>query len=377
MNQRQTLLTLMLAGSLVTVACVNAEPAPSSAGVIDKQGVIRIPELVVPASSYMSTEAKKTLIDTPNKPVDDAWGDDHAPIAKLRALDEADVKETVAKTKARYPVTIQDRVIGGVKTRVIIPKAGIAARNKQRVLINLHGGGFFTGAGGQALLESIPVASMGGYKVITVDYRQGPEYTYPAATEDVVAVYQSLLKEYKPADIGVFGCSAGGTLTAMTVAWLEKQKIPVPGAIGIFSSGAYAGFFASPDTPGAWGGDSRYTSPALLGEPLLPLDQKEFPLPAVALVYLKGVNLQDPLVSPALHPDVLAGFPATLVIAGTRGFDMSVAVQTHRELIKAGVDADLHVWDGVGHCFFSDADLPESREAFSVMTKFFDKRLGK
>lgn len=377
MNQRQNLFTLLLTGSLVTAASVHAEPATSSAGAVDKQGVIRIPELVVPASSYMSAEAKKTLIDTPNKPVDDAWGDEHAPIAKLRALDEADVKEIVAKTKQRYPVTIEDRTIAGVKTRVIIPKSGIAARNKQRVLINLHGGGFFTGAGGQALLESIPVASMGGYKVITVDYRQGPEYVYPAATEDVVAVYQSLLKEYKPADIGVFGCSAGGTLTAMTVAWLQKQKIPVPGAIGIFSSGAYAGFLASPDTLGAWGGDSRYTAPALNGEPLLPLDQKEFPMPAVASVYLRGVNLQDPLVSPGLHPDVLAGFPATLVIAGTRGFDMSVAVQTHRELTKAGVDADLHVWDGVGHCFFSDAALPESREAFAVMTKFFDQRLGK
>ncbi len=55
--------------------------------------------------------------------------------------------------------------------------------------------------------------------------------------------------------------------------------------------------------------------------------------------------------------------------------DMSSAVNTHRELVKAGVDADLHVWDGLGHAFFYDIDLPESREAFDVMAAFFRKHL--
>lgn len=56
---------------------------------------------------------------------------------------------------------------------------------------------------------------------------------------------------------------------------------------------------------------------------------------------------------------------------------MSAAVQTHRALTNAGVDADLHLWDGMGHCFFWDVDLPESREAFAVMTKFFNTRLSR
>jgi len=54
---------------------------------------------------------------------------------------------------------------------------------------------------------------------------------------------------------------------------------------------------------------------------------------------------------------------------------MSAAVNTHRELVKAGVDADLHMWDGLGHAFFYDPALPESREAFDVMTAFFRDRL--
>jgi monoterpene epsilon-lactone hydrolase len=54
---------------------------------------------------------------------------------------------------------------------------------------------------------------------------------------------------------------------------------------------------------------------------------------------------------------------------------LSSAVNTHRELVKAGVEADLHVWDGLGHAFFYDASLPESREAFDVMARFFRKHL--
>jgi acetyl esterase/lipase len=55
--------------------------------------------------------------------------------------------------------------------------------------------------------------------------------------------------------------------------------------------------------------------------------------------------------------------------------EMSAAVNTHRELVKAGVDAELHVWDGLGHAFFYNPDLPESREAFDVMARFFQQHL--
>jgi acetyl esterase/lipase len=74
---------------------------------------------------------------------------------------------------------------------------------------------------------------------------------------------------------------------------------------------------------------------------------------------------------------MMSKFPPTLLITGTRAYDMSAAVQTQRALTKAGVKADLHVWDGMGHCFFFDVDLPESQEAFAVMTKFFSTRLGR
>ena len=73
---------------------------------------------------------------------------------------------------------------------------------------------------------------------------------------------------------------------------------------------------------------------------------------------------------------MLAKFPPTLLITATRGFDYSAALYAHTQLVKAGVDADLHVWEGMFHGFFYNPDVPESRDCYNVIVKFFDTRLG-
>ena len=70
-------------------------------------------------------------------------------------------------------------------------------------------------------------------------------------------------------------------------------------------------------------------------------------------------------------------FPPTLIVTGTRAFELSNAVYTHAQLVKLGVDADLHVWEGMFHGFFYNPDVPESRECYDVIVRFFAGRLGK
>src|SRR3546814_7333243 len=98
------------------------------------------------------------------------------------------------------------KAIAGVPVDIVTPAAGVAADKRDKVLLNFHGGGFVLGNGGVGgRMEAVPVAGLGGYRVITVDYRQAPEAVYPAATEDALAVYKELLKTYRPQDIGVYG----------------------------------------------------------------------------------------------------------------------------------------------------------------------------
>jgi monoterpene epsilon-lactone hydrolase len=364
---------LLSASAVASTDAADSKPAPT-----DENGTTHVPAFEIPLSSYMSEPAKQAFIKaaTAAQSSDANWKS--LSISKIRALGESELQKYVDRARSLYPVTIEERKLGGVSTRVVTPQDGVAARNRDRVLINVHGGGFFSGAGNEALIESIPVAGLGKLKVVTVDYREGPEYQFPAASEDTASVYGALLKEYKPRNIGIYGCSAGGILTAMAVAWFQKHQLPAPGAIGIFGAGAFGAWYGPPSKLGSWSGDSAYTAAPLTGKKPVSLDpNKTETMPDYMSAYLRDVDLTDPLVSPALSSSVLDKFPPALLITGTRAWDMSAAVQTQRALTNAGVEANLHLWDGMGHCFFFDVDLPESKEAFAVMTRFFDSRLGR
>jgi len=275
----------------------------------------------------------------------------------------------LARQRVLYPVERRETTIAGVHAYVYTPKGGVSSKNQDRVLINLHGGGFSGCWPGCAELESIPIAALGRIEVVSLDYREGPDYRFPAASEDVTAVYRSLLKTHRPHSIGIYGCSGGGMLTAMAVAWFSRHDLPQPGAVGILCAGAArvggSGF----------GGDAAFTAMPL-GEARVtpPPSTSAVPVPS-ALGYLAGTDPRDPLVAPINSSKVLAQFSPTLIVTGTRGFEMSNSVYTHSQLIKAGVDAQLHVWEGLFHGFFYNLDVPESRDCYDVIVKFFDKQL--
>ena len=211
--------------------------------------------------------------------------------------------------------------------------------------------------------------------MISLDYREGPKYHFPAASEDVAAAYRELLKTYRAKDIGIYGCSAGGMLTGMSVAWFQRHGLPAPGAIGIFCAGATlaeGGF--------GFGGDANYTAMPL-GEGARRLRATASRTPTAAkrpgLDYLADADPHDPLVAPAdIRARCCGKFPPTLIITGTRGFELSSALYTHSQLVKLGVEAELHVWEGMFHGFFYNPDVPESRDCYDVIVKFFARHLG-
>jgi acetyl esterase/lipase len=281
-----------------------------------------------------------------------------ASIERRRAiLDEHFFAPKIALARKLYPVTETVEEIDGVYTETFTPADGVAAQNTNKVLINLHGGGFSMGARTEGRLESIPIANVAGMRIVSVDYRQGPEHQFPAASEDVATVYRHLLKHYQPENIGIFGCSAGGLLTAQSIAWFAANALPQPGAIGIFCAGA--GVIGS--------GDSGPIAD-LFGTNLGGTSK---------LAYFEGASWDDPLVAPQEHPAVLAQFPPTLLITSTRDFAMSTALVTHQRLVSANIEAQLHVYEGLNHYFFADTELDESRHAFNVIAKFFQQQLGK
>ena len=263
-----------------------------------------------------------------------------------------------------YAVNITPATMGGIRTEVVTPAEAIAPRNQHRVLISLHGGAFIWGAGSEALLQAIPISATSRIEVISVDYRMAPEFTFPAASQDVAAVYQALLKTHDAKSIGIYGCSAGGVLTAESVAWFATHGLPQPGAIATLCG-----------TGAEMGGDSAYLSWLLLGVSVTP--PAEEPQSLAALPYFRGTDAHDALAFPIESPTLLAKFPPTLLLAGSRDFAASSLTAMQRRLWESGVDAELILFDGLWHAFMMHPDLPESREVYDIVGRFFDRHLSR
>jgi epsilon-lactone hydrolase len=339
---------------------------------VDEVGTIRVPTFDLPISAALSDEARagqvallgRSPMDLPNFDGVNSEAEFASTVKAYRAkLDETVGKPLAEATEARFPVLIEEDVIAGVRVEHFRARSETAT---DRVLLNLHGGAFMSGAKYIARAESIPVAHLSKIPVISIDYRMAHEYKFPAAHEDVAAVYTNLLQRYAPSQIGIYGGSAGGRLTAQVVAHLIQQDIPTPGAIGIFGSGG-----------GGPGGDSTYFS--AIGTAKLPPEPHQDPIEKILFGpfgYMSEVERGDPVAEPVTAgEEVLSKYPPTLLITGTRAFDLSDAISFHRALVRTRVDASLHVFDGLGHCFYYNAWIPESMDAYSTIVRFFRERL--
>ena len=255
-----------------------------------------------------------------------------------------------------YPVTVANREIASVPVHEVTP----AQPSSDGILICLHGGAFLWGAGAGAILEAVPVAAATGMRVLAVEYRLAPEHLFPTAVDDALAVYTALVGA-GAGPIGMFGCSAGAYLTAQVVARLVAERRPLPRAIALLhGSGMEVG------------GDSLATAGPLNGSPAAADIQRMHDLP-----YFLGTDPADPLVFPGEHPAMLASFPPTLLVTGTRDFAASSASVMHRRLVAAGVDARFFLFDGMWHAHHVDTVLPESREVFDIMAGHFGRHLDR
>lgn len=352
-------------------------PAAAAADLprVESDGTIHVSAFDLPESSFLRKDTRAALrqIRADDSfqaalrncpPIADA-NPETAPHIRQCQADAFYKTELYRSVRSRYAVTLVPQEIGGVYTEIFTPVDGVERKNENRVLINLHGGGSYYGARINSHLESIPIAAVGRIKVVSIDYRQPPEYTFPAASEDVAVVYRELLKRYEPKNIGVYGCSAGGALTAQSIAWFYQKGLPLPAAIGMFCFGA-----PTAETGDALESDSSNISKALTG-----LNLKEWVRSSPN--YYHGVDRKNPLASPGDYDDIMAKFPPSLLISGTRDFALSSVLTTHAQLVRLGVRADLHVWEGMTHAFQYYPVLPESREAYEVIVRFFETHLGR
>lgn len=330
--------------------------------VFHPDGSVAVPAFVLPVSGLVSEEAAAAQALRATMPAFNP-ADHETDIAIRREQINAYAAQALPRLTEAFAVEIVRTTIAGVEVLDVTPAAG--DHDPARVLINLHGGAFIVGWDGIALMEAIPIAALAKLRVVSINYRMAPEHRHPAGVEDVAAVYAALLESYAPAHIGIYGGSAGGVLTAQTAAWLPAHGLPQAGAVGIFGAGGVP-FDAGESAWVAGYTDGSFPPPPADGSAA----------PDMTRGYFAGLERRDPSAWPAWHLDVLATFPPTLVITGTRAMDLSPAIFTHSQLLKAGVRSELIVGESMGHCYHYQHHLPEGRDACAQIVRFFRENLA-
>jgi len=339
---------------LLTVSAMTqtSPPANPDSATFDPDGTAHVTRLV-PMPSTVSPEAQQWLKDIEREspqPKD---------LGELRARTDAWQKSQSAEAKRLFPVNVEATTTASVRTDIITPLA-MPEANRKRVLINLHGGGFISDSG--SLIEGIPIAYLTKMKVVSVYYRLAPENPFPAAVDDVVAAYKELLKTYQPRSIGIFGTSAGATLTPEVAVRLKQLGIPLPGALGMFST--------HPDFSRPTDSQQLFALNGFSGN-IAPKDPNLLPDDA----YAAKTDRKDPVLSP-LFAD-LHGMPPSLLVTSTRDLLLSDTSMFHLALLHAGVDSQLLVFEALPHAFWYHFQLPETKEALDMMAKFFDEKVQK
>jgi acetyl esterase/lipase len=323
-------------------------------------GMREVPANSMPAPDTVSPQMKK-LIEAPLSPT-------YNVIPKTADEWKAQINAGAAATVATLPalrdalkVKVEPTTIDGVKAYIVTPDT-IKPENRNRLLVHVHGGCFTSFPGESGTAEAIYMAGIGGFKVISVDYRMPPDFPYPAPLDDAMTVWKAVSKTTSPKNMAIFGSSAGGNLTLAMVLRAKQEGLPLPAAI-------------APGTPMSdlsLAGDSFKTNAMVdnvLVAPGANCDQR-------AALYMAGRDPKDPLLSP-VYGD-MNGFPPTILTTGTRDLLLSNTVRVHRKLRQAGVDAILQVYEGQSHAqYYRDVSAPETKEAFGEIAGFFDKYLGK
>jgi len=354
----------LLACTIITAA--HAQPAgypdtaAAQAAANAQPGARRSPAHISPAPSNEVSPQMQAMIAAPYPPHFNADPKDAAEWKELINRRAALAAAAVPALKEKLGVKVEPAKIGGVNVFIVTP-GKFATQNRERLLMHVHGGGYVFGPGEAGLPEALLLAGFGGYKVVSVDYRMPPDHPYPAAMDDAMAVWKELVKKNKPANMAIFGTSTGGAMTLAIVLRAKAEGLPLPGAI-------------APGTP--WSdiakiGDT-YETNEWIDNVLVTWDGW---LGRAAKLYAAGHDLKDPQLSP-IYGD-FAGFPPAILTSGTRDLFLSNTIRTHRKLRRAGVVADLNVYEGQSHAQYGfNADAPETREAFSEIARFFDLHLG-
>jgi acetyl esterase/lipase len=245
-------------------------------------------------------------------------------------------------------VRFSSTTMGGIAGEWAEPKHGGAAYG---TLLYIHGGGYV--AMSPRTHRSVAGHfALRGFRVFTPDYRLAPEHPFPAALDDVAAVWRNLREEVD-GPIFVAGDSSGGGLAVSLLLSLRDNRQEGPSAACLFS----------PLTDLACTGETFKTNRDR--DPM----QSTTCIEMLAASYVGQRDPRFPLLSP-LYGD-LTGLPPLMIFAGDSEILLDDSKRLAERAQSQGVPADLRVYRDMPHAWpLFAAILPEGRQALDEAAAF-------
>lgn len=244
----------------------------------------------------------------------------------------------------------------GIRGEWLIPPQPVPG-----VVFYVHGGGFVSCSAATHRPIAAALARLARRAVLSVDYRLAPEARLPAAHEDVIAAYRSLVASGTPAsEIALVGDSAGGNLVLSVALHVRDQAGTAPACVVAFS----------PWTDLTGGSPSVRTNADRCAM-FHPENMRDFSAAAL------GTGRADsPTVSPA-HA-ALHDLPPVLLHVGSTELLLDDARRVHAQIRGAGGRCSLHVYDDVPHGWqMLFPFVPEAVASLQDAATFIDASLAK
>lgn len=273
--------------------------------------------------------------------------DPHAPIELRR---QALVAFAEAAGQPSGVELVEDR-IGGVRVDRITPP------NAAGRLLYLHGGAYVLGSARTHRSLAAEFARRAGASALAVDYRLAPEHPFPAARDDVLAIWEAIAQPEIPTVW--IGDSAGGGLALASIIAARDAGMPMPAAL----------ILLSPWIDLTLSGEShrrRADVEAMLTTEGLAID---------ALHYCGGRDPADPQLSPLFGR--LEGLPPMLIQVGDNEILLDDAQRLHAALTAVDGIVTLERWQAMIHAWHAFRSMiPEGDAAITAIGDFARRHLS-
>ena len=262
------------------------------------------------------------------------------------------------RSKPGPTVQIKPDQLAGLPVEWVRPRS-LTQPDTAPICLYLHGGAFAMGGLNSHRDLASQFAQRAQIRLLMLDYRLAPEHPFPAALDDVLAVYRALLAQGIPAQrLLLGGDSAGGNLALGTAQAIQAQGLAPPAALVLFSPWL----------------DLTGHSPSRQANAASDVMLSQQVLDEAAALYAPGLPLDDARLSPLFGP--LAGLPPCLMVASSAEILIDDARRLKQLLLAAGGLVELLEWANTPHAFPVMARyLPEGRAALDQTARFIRQRL--